>query len=1441
MSPITIRIAGASIQYDHETKPTAPAPTAMVVPSSTYEGPYNIFDDGVEKHTANLGFGYISASDLPVGQKFLILYSCSCGLDTAGVSAVVRAYQGNNGVGQTYGRIRTQSHTHTAAVPAHMRGSHLGGFCIIDASTGDPFQFGLTSQTPDGVTASFGGMSLTAVPLGSLVQGADYFEFLPLPSIDENPDHTPYSQAGSVGTFFTVLSGTFTVPTTGSYLVLACMTGKSGSSGITVPARLQENRNGAFSDEWEEKLRMSNSSNQRLSFEWMMVRQYAAGESIDLVLRGEQHNTGSPNVRQYYQPRMFVLRLDSFHSWAYDSSLLAAQPVTETYATHKTIASVAFTPYQDEHVLVLGSALLYRTNQGSQMARIVDQFDGSKVHEFCAHGNLGGIDADRNSVFCFGSPLVSTDHTFTFEVTGEPEISPGPLWSTPTLLAIGLSKATITPGVVNLDINDAPPFGMDGSDDGQTQMSQTGVGVIQNLDIFDAAPSAGSVDDQEMTVIPAAPYTIPVAHPRMWLDPARKAYLRSRVGNTEWNYWQANTSSAMQNSWHLVLKWQMTQNAADLTAAINRYFGSGGVLDRSLSTLIYDVEFRNYMRALCLAYDWFYTDSGVDVLTVSQRAILKNAILCCLYGKLNPTGSGLPGALPSSAGATDNWATSNPYNNHFFGMMVGATMAGIALHYEDYSSFTWKSGNALTWTDSGASVYQFQLPYDNGGDDDVTPSDTIVMYGSIMNWVIARVEGMMLPIYDVDFAGGWTDEGTNYGRQPSVNCMLEMFGLLRSSAGNNYINRHQFFTDHGYFHIYAQPPGVGTPLAKNKVLVNLGDQPNSDKALLSDTDRLLSLLVADAVEGYPVAQYHQFWWQTFMPLDSSDASTYRMWVFLLYNHNRASIDYTTTLSPYWFASGTGLFCSLSSWNANAMTVYMSGSYRHEEKHHSDFGALQVYIGPPSADPADGWMICDATNWGHNKDNWPAHYHTTHVITTSVMPDGWPQQRFRSLPGAPPPGGTAPAVPVLSSPSDGAIDVAVPTTLSWNSSSGATSYNVQVATDSSFASIVYSTGGITGTSTSVSGLSASQVYYWRVSATNSSGTSAYSSARSFTTQAVVTPPPGGATGLNAELGMSIYGPPDNWWNIDVSSAPLDVNSAAYIAAIKSYDTSYNTTDPEDLQGRFHPDLAADPYGIPYIVVNGTQPRVPMTWNQYASESDDGAPGYPPGYPIPEEAKTQRGWIENGSPGNVSGGGDRHMLIFDRDNRILYEIYKAWWTGSHWEGSNGAVFLTSQNYRRPEGWTSSDAAGLGVLPGLIRYDEAFGTNATIDHAFRIAFRYANGHIFPASHHGTTNSTHNYAGALPFGGRIRMKASFNIASFLSTVQSSEGTTFTSAEITALTKIMNAMKKHGLLFSDTGGNCYCTGTMDSRWSAVQAAMNKTFHYLNINDFEVVQLGWNG
>ena len=251
------------------------------------------------------------------------------------------------------------------------------------------------------------------------------------------------------------------------------------------------------------------------------------------------------------------------------------------------------------------------------------------------------------------------------------------------------------------------------------------------------------------------------------------------------------------------------------------------------------------------------------------------------------------------------------------------------------------------------------------------------------------------------------------------------------------------------------------------------------------------------------------------------------------------------------------------------------------------------------------------------------------------------------------------------------------------------------------------------------------------------------------------------------GVQIF-PANNPWNTDISAYPLHRRSSDYVATIGA-------------TANLHPDFGTSwsegEIGIPYCVVSGSQAKVPVSF-YYPTESDPGP------YPIPPDAPIE---------GGASATGDRHILVLDKDNHKLYEVYDAHKNGAGWACGSGAVFDLSSNLLRPDGWTSADAAGLPILPGLVRYEEVAA--GEIRHAIRFtAERTGHGFIHPATHLVSDDTDPTLP---PMGLRMRLKASYDISGFNASCQ----------------VVLTALKRYGMLLADEGTSWYITGTHDSRW----------------------------
>ena len=292
------------------------------------------------------------------------------------------------------------------------------------------------------------------------------------------------------------------------------------------------------------------------------------------------------------------------------------------------------------------------------------------------------------------------------------------------------------------------------------------------------------------------------------------------------------------------------------------------------------------------------------------------------------------------------------------------------------------------------------------------------------------------------------------------------------------------------------------------------------------------------------------------------------------------------------------------------------------------------------------------------------------------------------------------------------------------------------------------------------------------------------------------------------GCSIF-PADNPWNTDISGYALDPNGATYLANMSP------TT-------AFHPDwgTVTDEYGIPFSTGTVVTPQ-PMTWNvDYGATESDQLPCATGSnkfcYPIPLTAP-----IEGGPTADT--GSDRHVLYIDTagapNNCTLYELYNAQNpTGSSgWTASNGAIFHLGSDTLRTAGWTSADAAGLPVLPGLVRYDEVMA--GEIRHAIRFTVsRSQQGYIHPATH-AAGNSSTTFP---PMGLRMRLKASFDTSAF-------SGPTLV---------ILTAMKKYGIILADNGSNWYISGESNQGWDSYMDDLVSNLKKVHGSDFEAVNTG---
>lgn len=283
-------------------------------------------------------------------------------------------------------------------------------------------------------------------------------------------------------------------------------------------------------------------------------------------------------------------------------------------------------------------------------------------------------------------------------------------------------------------------------------------------------------------------------------------------------------------------------------------------------------------------------------------------------------------------------------------------------------------------------------------------------------------------------------------------------------------------------------------------------------------------------------------------------------------------------------------------------------------------------------------------------------------------------------------------------------------------------------------------------------------------------------------------------LKSDHGDVAIFPADNPWNQDVSKLPVHPLSAKYLASI-----GWNKP--------LHPDFGTEwegaPNGIPFVVVPGDQKKVAVQF-EYADESD----AWP--YPIPNDPP-----IEGGP--DAAPDSDRHVLIIDPTNKKLYELYQAIpLAGGRWQAGSGAIFDLDSNQLRPAGWTSADAAGLPIFPGLVRYDEIV-EQGELRHALRFtARRTQRAYIAPARHYASRSDDPDLP---PMGLRVRLKADYDVSKFPKPCQ----------------VILHGLKTYGMFLADNGSDWFLSGSPDPRWDDEMLA---TLKRVKGSDFEAVETG---
>ncbi len=420
---------------------------------------------------------------------------------------------------------------------------------------------------------------------------------------------------------------------------------------------------------------------------------------------------------------------------------------------------------------------------------------------------------------------------------------------------------------------------------------------------------------------------------------------------------------------------------------------------------------------------------------------------------------------------------------------------------------------------------------------------------------------------------------------------------------------------------------------------------------------------------------------------------------------------------------------------------------------------------------------------------PANGSTVYVQLSSETSRGkWLSKQYTyTAYGQTPP---TPVPAVITAPTPGSSLNGTSVNFSWNNGTGVSQYSLSVGS-SAGATDIYSANQGSNTTATVGNIPQDgRILYVTLGSLIGAAWTNQAYTYSAPNATASDPCSGISLGQGASLNGFVPFPTSNGWNQDISAAPVDSNSAAVISAIGA-------------TAGLHADFGSGtwngaPIGIPYIVVDSTQPKSLVIINTYPGESD-----LPP-MPIPANAPIE------GYP----NPGDQHVIVLDKSSCWEYDLGGASVSNGVWSADVSAVWDLQNGENRPYTWTSADAAGLPIFPGLVRYDEV--TAGAIKHALRVTVPSTKpAFVLPATHWASTNAS----SPIPMGTRLRLKSSYDISSFSAPNQ----------------VILNAMKKYGLLVADNGSAMFFSGVPDSRWD------DSDLHNLGIipaSAFEVVQMG---
>ena len=919
------------------------------------------------KYADELGFPYISSSDMPSGSKWLVYYQANLGSanDAAG-SGMVKGTFCNTHASPSRGTTLLATGWYKCTGhgnPVMMNGGQVAGFLEYTSNGTDDLEWTFSSTA--GSRVQLGGMQTIAIQ----TDGTNA-----LTKDQDGGDYWHEEQVNALGktntSFEEVFSTTYTPATSGDFwlFVSSEISGISFQSLASVRVMVDGQQ---ILGQWIREFRES-----REIATFVMSHRVALSGGVEHTITLEGRSAGGTPYVLYTRTRITIINLSVFGANSFTTEYLPSYITTDYPGWEPLVEIGNFDPVTDgEYVLAVGSAMVFRQVGAASMLRVVNENTGAPLNDFAANSEYFTASPDANVIISGGIEMIGAPNTYRLYGAGEAgydsyQPQGYPNWPA-SLMLLSLTRVTSPTSVTvsggeYMDISlykEIPGGDLDAPANADQSVTTTAIGNLSYV------PPSG--------IVPA--------HPRLWVTPERRAYWAANVGGSDWNNMQADSHWG-DYGFHYALKWLANGSSSDKALAIadiqNRYNNGGPMLNSYANPSSSWQGLRQSMRNWSLCYDWLYNEPE---FTPTLKKFLEDLMCAAVYmlyhadrdataliiynnGGSNPS----TGVAPYRTTTLQNFCSTY----HYVAMMAGAAL------YPTPATFKWPPVTGQT--------INFELDYDYAGNK-TRPDGSNPTYTEIMDWCRDRINDFIYPEWDEKWAGGW-NEGIPYG----TGCgryQLETLAAIKH-WNNEYTSGHSFLDNTTKYYTYSFMP------RRELVTVPRGENGGDDGRWLQRENYFRhAYLMHSYLYNDP---YSQYWLESgpLQQMDTGDVHEEVPFDFLAGNRNNAGEDYKLSWpTSYITPGGDRLFVSRSDWTDSAVHVSMCSGIHKRAHDHSDKGSVNIWKSvTPSGDSSGGFLVCDSQYFAKNLgDRVTSQYHNNWTMfeyapltdgSVEMRTDGW---------------------------------------------------------------------------------------------------------------------------------------------------------------------------------------------------------------------------------------------------------------------------------------------------------------------------------------------------------------------------------------------------------------------------------------------------------------------